>query len=416
LHDVAYKVTSKVGKKDEESKKGHITLLIVRFFHERVNHHGRNRTLYEIRSSGFWLINGGSVVAFYISTCVECRRFRGMMQQQKMADLPSDRMEPSPPFTYAAVDYFGPWLIKDGRKEVKRYGVIFTCMVSRAVHVETANALTTDSFLNAYRRFVARRGPIRQLRSDQGTNFVGARSELEKALTEMNANRVRDELLKDQCDYIEFKMNVPNASHMGGVWERQIRSVRSVLDVLLKNHGQQLDDESLRTLLVECEAVVNSRPLTTQGIQSVDSTEPLSPSNLLTMKSKLVLPPPGVFQKADLYSRKRWRRVQHLANEFWKRWRAEFLLEMQRRSKWTKPKKNLNPGDIVIIKDDAARRNQWQLARIMESYVDADGLVRKVKLILATSALDERGRRNDTRYNYIERPVHKLVLILSDSS
>ncbi len=161
---------------------------------------------------------------------------------------------------------------------------------------------------------------------------------------------------------------------------------------------------------------LKDRPLTTQGIQFVNSTEPLSPSNLLTMKSKLVLPPPGVFQKADLYSRKRWRRVQHLANEFWKRWRTEFLLEMQRRSKWTKPKKNLNPGDIVIIKDDAARRNQWQLARIMESYVDADGLVRKVKLILATSALDERGRRNDTRYNYIERPVHKLVLILSDSS
>ena len=86
------------------------------------------------------------------------------------------------------INYFGPWLIKDGRKEVKRYGVLFTCMVSRAVHVETANALTTDSFLNAYHRFVARRGPIRQLRSDQGTNFVGARSELEKALTEMNAN------------------------------------------------------------------------------------------------------------------------------------------------------------------------------------------------------------------------------------
>ena len=178
-------------------KKGHITLLIVRFFHERVNHQGRNRTLYEIRSSGFWLINGGSVVVFYISTCVECRRFRGMMQQQKMADLPSDRMEPSPPFTYAAVDYFGPWLIKNGHKKVKRYGVLFTCMVSRAIHLETANALTTDSFLNAYRRFVARRGPTRQLRSHQGTNFVGARSELQKALTEMNANCVRDELLKD---------------------------------------------------------------------------------------------------------------------------------------------------------------------------------------------------------------------------
>lgn len=101
-----------------------------------------------------------------------------MPQEQKMADLPEDRLEPAPPFTFCAVDYFGPWYIKDGRRELKRYGVLFTCLASRAIHLEVADSLSTDSFLNAYRRFVARRGPVRQLRSDQGSNFVGAMNEL----------------------------------------------------------------------------------------------------------------------------------------------------------------------------------------------------------------------------------------------
>ena len=139
-----------------------------------------------------------------------------------MADLPEDRLEPAPPFTYCAVDYFGPFFVKEARKSHKRYGVLFTCMASRAIHIEVANTLTTDSFINALRRFLAIRGPIRQLRSDQGTNFVGARNELRNALSELDKDHIKQFLLRQNCDFIEFKMNVPSASHMGGVWERQI--------------------------------------------------------------------------------------------------------------------------------------------------------------------------------------------------
>ena len=141
---------------------------------------------------------------------------------QKMADLPEDRLEENPPFTYSAVDYFGPFYIKEGRRELKRYGVLFTCMVSRAVHLEVATSLTTDSFLNAYRRFIGRRGPVRQLRSDQGMNFVGAENALKAALSQMNQDAIKREMLENACDWIQFKMNVPSASHMGGTWERQI--------------------------------------------------------------------------------------------------------------------------------------------------------------------------------------------------
>lgn len=102
-------------------------------------------------------------------------------------------------------------------------------MSTRAIHLETATSWTTDSFLNAYRRFIGRRGPVRQLRSDQGSNFIGANSELHKAIMMMDHAVVSRELTKTKCDWIQFKMNVPNTIHIGGVWERQIRTVRSVL-------------------------------------------------------------------------------------------------------------------------------------------------------------------------------------------
>ena len=278
-----------------------------------------------------------------------------------MADLPEDRLESAPPFTYSGVDYFGPWYIREGRKELKRYGVIFTCQCCRAIYLETAASLSTDSFINALRRFVSLRGPIRELRSDRGTNFVGSERELAEAISEMDENQIQQFLLQEGCDYFSFKMNVPSASHMGGIWERQIRSVRNVLSSLLFHHGLQLDDESLRTFMCETAAIVNSRPLSVQDLNDPMSLEPLSPNHLLTMKSKVILPPPGQFQRPDLYCRKRWRRVQYLANEFWSRWRKEYLQNLQVRSKWQGLKRNARVGDIVLIRDENLPRNQWHL-------------------------------------------------------
>ena len=310
-------------------KKEYLSELVARQLHERVEHQGRGITMNEVRSSGYWIIGGKSVVAKLIKKCATCQRLRATVTDQKMANLPKERLEASPPFTYSAVDYFGPWYIKQGRKEMKRYGVLFTCMSSRAIHLEVSETLETDSFLNAYRRFVCRRGPIRQLRCDCVTNFVGASAELRKCLEEMNQEIIKAELLKENCDWFDFKFNTPKASHMGGVWERQIRTVRNVLNAILHKNGYQLNEESLRTFMCEAESIVNSRPLTVDNLSSPDCPEPLTPNHLLTMKSKIVLPPPGVFQTADMYLRKHWKRVQHLSNEFWTRWRKEFLHALQ---------------------------------------------------------------------------------------
>ncbi|XP_054762932.2 uncharacterized protein LOC129269456 [Lytechinus pictus] len=351
----------------------HLSVLLIRHHHEKVNHMGRGMTHNQLRQSGYWVIGGSSAVSNVISRCVTCRKLRGSLQQQKMAELPKDRLDPVPPFTYCGVDYFGPFTIRERRSDLKRYGVIFTCMSSRAVHLESANSLSSSCFINCLRRFLSRRGPVRQIRSNQGITFIGARNELRGAFQEMNQDRVQEYLGVNGVDWIPFKLNTPHSSHMGGVWERQISTVRRALEPLLMSSGNQLDDESFRTFLTEVESIVNSRPLTTSNLCSSDAPEPLTPNHLLTMKPKVILPPPGKFQRADSYSRRWWRRVQYLSNEFWLRWRKEFLPTLQTREKWVKPRKNVEVGDIVILKEGDDNRCNWPLGRVVETIPSNDG-------------------------------------------
>ena len=128
---------------------------------------------------------------------------------------------------------------------------------------------------------------MRQLRSDQGTNFVGASNELKIALSEMNQDTVKKEMAKNSCNWIAFKMNVPSASHMGGTWERQIHTVRRVLSALLNDHGRQLDDESLQTLMVKAESIVKSRPLTMDGTTCKETPCPLTPAGRSLLEKTL---------------------------------------------------------------------------------------------------------------------------------
>lgn len=220
----------------------------------------------------------------------------------KLGDPQKISIDPSLPFSYCGMDCFGPFYTRQGPKEQKRYGLLFTCLCSRAIHVELLEDLT-DAFINALRCFIAIRGTVRQIRSDQGSNFVGAKNEMGRALNELDKERVATFLAENRCD---FCMNVPDASHVGGVWERQIRTVRSVLGSVLAQSTGRLDDASLRTFFYEAMSIVNSRPLTVESINNPTNLEPLTPNHLLTMKSSISLPPQGKFVKEDLYARKWW--------------------------------------------------------------------------------------------------------------
>ena len=384
-------------------KDSHVSALLVKHHHERVHHQGRGMTVNELRAAGIWILGCGSIVSSHIYRCVKCRKYRKPTSVQQMADLPDVRSETAPPFTYCGVDCFGPFLVKEGRKEVKRYGLLFTCLCSRAVHIETLDDLSTDAFMNALRTLIAIRGSVRQLRCDQGTNFMGARREFSELMKDMDQE-------PQKAIGCEFVMNVPSASHMGGIWERQIRTVRSILTAMLDKTSSRLDTTSLRTLLYETMAIINSRPLSIEYLNDPTSPEPLTPNHILTMKSSVIFPPPGQFCKDDLYLNKRWRKVQFLANEFWQRWRREYLLNLQQRQKWQKVSRNLQVNDIVILQDDNAPRCKWKLARITETLESPDGKVRKVKLKTSETVFDKG--KTVTRIINLERPIHKVVTLL----
>lgn len=383
----------------------HVTDIFIRRLHEHVGHGGRNATLNHMRRHGIWIINANARVRGVLHKCVNCRKSRGKQGTQKMAPLPQDRTVDTPPFTYVGVDLFGHFLVKDGRKEVKRYGAVFTCLNSRAVHIETVESLETDSFINALRRFVNRRGNIRKLRCDNGTNFVGARNEFENCWEEIDLDEVAQFLKQNGADF-EWKHNIPPASHMGGVWERMIRSIRQILSSLLVDHPCQLTKDTLDTFLVEVEGILNSRPLTVETINDPHSPLPLAPINLLTLKSNVIMPPPGVFDgKADIYTRRQWRRVQHLSQEFWDRYRKEYLSTLQARQKWLNNKRNFEIGDIVLLQDDSLGRNHWPMAKVISTFPDKKDVVRSVTVRVSRSNLKKEP-------SVLNRPINKIVLLV----
>ena len=213
---------------------------------------------------------------------------------------------------------------------------------------------------------------------------------------EMQTEEIRSRATEYNCRWI---FNPPSASHHGGAWERMIRTTRSIFDSILFQHKAQLTDEMLTTFLAEAEATINSRPLCTTTDVSL---EPLTPAHLLTLKMSTVNPPPGNFQRDGKFSQKLWRRVQHLSEMFWCRWRKEYVSSLQQRQKWNKVKRNVAVGDIVLLCDEKLPRNQWELAKVTSVKTSDDGLVRSVTLFV--------GRRKIS----LDRPISKIVVLVPE--
>lgn len=277
---------------------------------------------------------------------------------------------------------------------MKRYGVIFTCLAIRAVHIEVAASLDTDSFVNALRRFIARRGQIKEMRSDNGRNFVGAERELWEAIEVWNQAQINDFLLQKN---IRWVFNPPTGSHHGGAWERLIRSIRRVLNSILK--VQHLDEEGFHTVLCEVESIINGRPITKASTDHND-LEALTPNHLLLLKTLPSLPP-GEFQRDDVYARRRWRQVQYMADLFWKLWINEYLPQLQERVKWSGVKRNYVVGDIVLIADGTAPRSSWIMGQVVQTFPDRKGFVRRLMV--------------KTKTGLLERPIAKICLLQESS-
>ena len=383
----------------------HVTELLIQYHHSKVGHLGQESVLSSLRGR-FWVVKGRSAVRRTLKKCLDCQRRKAPTGEQFMAKLPEDRVTPhEPPFTYVGVDYFGPIEVRQGRSRVKRWGCLFTCLTVRAIHVEVAHSLNTDSMINALRRFINLRGCPKEIRSDCGSNFTKADKELKDAVDEWNQQRISGFCTQRGIEWI---FNPPGASHMGGPWERMIRSVRQILRALLKE--QVVCDEVLSTVLTEATNILNSRPLTRNSDDPMDE-EPLTPNHLLKLRPCASVPP-GIFEKEDMYCRRQWRQAQYLANLFWKRWIKEYLPTLQERKKWNVPKENLKVDDLVLLADEHYPRGQWPLARVVEVFKGEDGYVRSAKVITSSTVVTRAKRRREREIKVtrtvLTRPITKL--------
>ena len=371
-------------------RRSHVTTLVLRDAHVRTGHSGRRTTLAATQSE-YYIIGGRQAAYSLVSSCIGCKKMHGPPVYQLMASLPSDRVTPGgPPFQHVGLDYWGPFEVKIGRRREKRWGCLITCLATRGVHLELVYSLETDSFLQAFQRFTARRGTPRLIRSDQARNFIKADKDIREEVKKWDMNKIQSHLNQHS---IEWNFNPPYASHHGGIWERQIKTVRRVLTGL--SHEQVLTDEATLTLLCLVENIVNRRPLTAVNTDENDFRA-ISPQDLIApMPPTLDLP---LDTPSNEMSRSRWRQLAHLASVFWKRWLTEYLPDLQRRSKWQKECRGLREGDLVLVVDTQLPRNAWPLARV-----------------LTTPTKDQRSVRVKTVNGIKHRPFSKLVFLEQDT-
>ena len=349
---------------------GHIGKLIAEKFHRDYEHIGVNQTLSEVRQK-YWILNGRVITKKVIRSCIKCQRFKSKPEIPTMVDLLESRINlDQPPFTNTGVDFFGPLLIKQGRKRLKRWVSLFTCMTIRCVHLEVVESLETDDFLNAFQRFISRRQIPKRMYSDCGTNFKGAAKELKEELRKLDHTRIGEFCSNKD---INWHFNPPSAPHMGGVWERLVQTVKASMKFVLKD--LILTEFQLITFIVEVENIVNSRPLTPVSDDPSD-LEALTPNHFLKGFNNT-----GVLLNRDKELnikksyKKRWVHIQMCLKHFWNRWTKEYLPTLTTRSKWIDETRNLEVGELVLLESDKPR-GQWPLGRIVETIAGRDHQIR----------------------------------------
>ena len=355
-----------------------LTTILVIDAHNRVLHNGTRETLAELRSL-YWIIRGRQIVKKLLRSCVTCRRYKGTpCKGVPSPPLPAFRVSKSRPFQTTGVDFAGPLYVRasDASKTAKVWMVLYTCYVTRAVHLDLVRDMTAGTFLRSFRRFVARRGIPTRMLSDNAKTFKSASVSITNTLKSLEVKKFFGDV------HVEWQFNLEKAPWQGGVFERMIKSAKRCLRKAIGKNCLTFDE--LLTLVTEVEGVLNSRPLT--YVYDGDVAEPLTPSHLLIGYRILTLPNASVPAGTDdNYTPENLTcRAAHLTRtleKFWKRWKREYLLELgefhrtRQQGGATHP---LQPGDIVTVYAEGHPRGMWRLGRIEELIPGSDGRVQGV--------------------------------------
>ncbi|XP_047535030.1 uncharacterized protein LOC125075608 [Vanessa atalanta] len=317
--------------------------------------------------------------------CYKCFRMKAQTINPIMGQLPEQRLDPGYPFQTTGVDYCGPLQAADrkgrGSKTIKVYIAVFVCFTTKALHLELVTDLTKETYIAALRRFIARRSKPSIIFSDNGTQFVGAKNEIQNFLKQESLNLAQ----YMANEGIDFKFIPAYTPHFGGIWEAGVKSVKYHLLRVLGN--ARLTFEELYTVLVQIESILNSRPLSPISSDPNDLT-PLTPGHFLVGRPLTALPTSSLIN-VNPNRLQRWELVEQLRQNFWIRWQKEYVSELQQRTKWKTSKGDLKEGTMVVIKDDALPPLKWSLGRVRRVFPGPDG-VNRVADIETTKGLTRR--------------------------
>lgn len=352
----------------------HFTNLIFKDMHKKLLHAGPQQLLSSIREQ-FWPISGRNLARKTVHDCICCFKAKPRFGYPLMGELPSERVTPSLPFSISGVDYCGPFVLKDRRgrgfKTYKSWVSLFVCLTTKAIHLEIATDLTKDAFIAVFRRFCARRGKPSKMFSDNGTNFVGARNELDN-LTNFLKQNENDLVALYASEGTEWKFIPPYSPHFGGLWEAGVKSLKKHLNRVLGK--SLLIYEDFQTILLQIEAVLNSRPLFPSSSDPNDLS-PITPSHFLI--GRILTSPPNPDVTGIKENRlNNYERLQQLQQHIWKRWSIDYLCELQQRSKWAKDSSRIKINSMVLLKDSNTPSMCWPLGRVVDVHPGADNVIR----------------------------------------
>ncbi|CAM4471325.1 unnamed protein product [Leuciscus chuanchicus] len=399
-----------------------VSTLLAREAHDE-GHEGVAATLLKMRRKA-WVIQGRKIAQKVVENCLFCKKSRARRCKQVMADLPPERATPAAPFEFTTVDLFGPFLVKDDIKKrvsMKVWGVIFSCMASRAIHADLVNTMSTESFLMAYQRFTAIRGHPRKIWSDPGTNFIGAKPvlrELYQFLDAQNRTSIEEMSAKKGTKW-EWTIHPADSPHRNGAAEAAVRILKKALQSLGNNTGLSYSEfqttlQLAANLAIEC-------PIDARVQSHEESVQYVSPNTLLLGRAS----PSGEIRTFDFanYPYKRLREMQNQVKKFWRSWSQLAGPNLFLRSKWHTSHRNVAVRDIVWLCDQNAMRGQFKLGRVVSVNPDAKGIVRDVNVTVVQSsclpvtkpALNRplaKVLKEATQTTVLHRDVRRLVVLL----
>ena len=359
-----------------------LTNMIIQQTHKKLHHAGVSATVTALRQV-FWIPTIRQRVRTQLRKCVVCNRLMGKpYQAPDPPPLPRIRVEASQPFSVTGVDFTGALYVRDPTGEKKVYICLFTCACTRAVQIELVHDLSVDSFLLAFRRFVSRKSLPKQMISDNASTYLAAAEDIKELF---ESDDLREARGRQQVTWSFIPKRAP---WYGGFWEWLVGLTKQAVKKTLGRTFVTL--QTLETIVAEIEGMLNDRPLTYVS-SDISDPEPLTPAHLIYDRRIVSVPHPveDLSENADPSylsdkdMRKATSRHSKLTQQFWVRWRKEYLTALREFHKATGNNRQIiKKGDVVVVHDDTLRL-QWKLAVVDDLVKGNDGLVHSAHISTA---------------------------------